>query len=439
MKKNIVFFIIVLNTIISYGQEGSENYIPSTYTMKINYITGCSVAPELNLFTTYTVKGNYSVIDEINTTCSEVNNLLPNISVNNNEFIFTKKIYDNRICSGYGTVYSRKATTSELIKEPFLWVDCFGEIDIQEFYPNNIYIQKVNNNNANICSGEMLNLLAFPSNFDDAAYHWQVSVNNQVSWEDVPMTSTSGMKINDRSITNFSIEDALGENHKQYFGRQIYFRLGYAHRAFTNSIALNYSSCAPILVDVEYENPLCNGYKVDNVIAYFDRQLELNEILNPIQVIPYPKKNGDTPVLVQLNSVQSLEFDAIRQLYKYTLTNPLSNSLINGKTYTVEYQAIKESKPRGTFSSNDYFTFIDPDPLKFTVSSLNPLCHDGSTTISIVAQGGSGEYFYQINGGIKVAFDADTTPDIQEIEMQITDNNKELEIKVTDANDCIEK
>jgi SprB repeat len=301
---------------------------------------------------------------------------------------------------------------------------CNGDASIQSFKPN-LTIQKSNPSTL-VCSGELLDLVGTPSGFPKEAYHWQYSLDNQVTWVDVPAG------FNDNKTTNFSIIDILGVNHENYFGKQIYFRLGYSGRPFTTPIAINYSACAPVIKDRSYLPPLCNGDPVQSIDVYFEKPLEPNEDLFPMQIILYPKTAGDVAKFSQ-NPVTQLIFDATTGWYKYSFIIPVNEQLENNKNYTIEYQARKNLVPRGVLTSSNPFLYSEPAPVLFTATAIPAQCFGEKGKIEITATGGSGIYRYKLNAGDPTEF---VSPIIIEVTSTTDSTIKNHSIRVTDDKGC---
>jgi hypothetical protein len=352
-------------------------------------------------------------------------------------------------CSDSKTV---NKTLLELLKDDFAIQLCAqgsgfnGNFYPLSFIPEGITISNQNLSSQIVCAGEQVDFAAFPSGFPDVVYHWQYSLNNQVTWTDVPVS------INNKSTLNSSITDIIGGNHLNYLGKQIYFRLGYQGKSwFINTIAITYSPCAPVIKDRSYLPPLCNGDPVQSIDVYFEKPLEPNEDLYPMQIIPYPKAAGDVAKFSQ-NPVTQLTFDAITGWYKYSFVIPANEQLENNKNYTIEYQARKNSVPRGVLTSSNPFLYTEPRPLRFTTKENQAQCFGGLGSIEITAWGGSGIYNYEFDGGPVTKFNTttittflDTADNItkQKITIDVTTTtnptNKNHSLRVTDDKDCFDK
>lgn len=267
------------------------------------------------------------------------------------------------------------------------------------FKPN-VTIQ--NNNSDAICSGEQLNLVA-SSGFPNAAYHWQYSKDNQITWIDVPLTIGT-TNTNNTPQTYFSINDLLGDTSEQYFNKQIYFRLGYGqNRPFSNVIPITFSPCAPVIKSIVYEGPQCSGDILQKIEVIFDRNLKLNESIFPLYILD-TDTSITTPFCEQKNRVTSLTLDPITNKYKYSFIE--LNRLISGHSYVVKYQAFFNTTPMGVIQSTDSFTYTEIAPITFDVTKTNStktniLCK-GKSTGSITVQdvnGGNGGYSYSNDGG----------------------------------------
>jgi hypothetical protein len=234
---------------------------------------------------------------------------------------------------------------------------------------------------------------------------------------------------NNNPTTNFSVKDVLGDIHSNYFNKQLYFRLGYQNRPFTDPISITYSACAPVITNLNPIQPNCSGDPM-TVIVTFDRPLDpiKNEKLNNFQII---KKTGE---LTGNQISEIIAFDAVNTL-QYTYNNVIG--LENGEKYTVKYQAFQGVKERGVPETDKDFQYQDPTAVQFEiVSAENPLCHDGTVEIVIRVKGGTGAYkFY------------DDTIEIIPTPINGTDGiyhlknlaPKEYKIKVVDSNGCIDE
>jgi hypothetical protein len=331
-----------------------------------------------------------------------------------------------------------------------------GDCTIEKFTPNGMYIKNLNLANPPVCSGEMLSLAGYPSGFPEEAYHWQYSLDNQVTWNNVP----AGFNDNANGLSNFTMYDVLGDDHVNHFGT-IHFRLGYPYdRPFTTPIAITYSPCAPVITKVDYLGPKCNGENIQNVTVTFDRPLDptKNETLSEIYVVR-ADHTVSTPQLSQL-PVNSFTPD---NKYSFITLGQLEDT----QQYEVRYQAqianpnyvpnpteIGKYLKRGFLTSPaiENFTYNEPKPLRFTTKENQAQCFGGLGSIEITAWGGSGIYNYELDGGPVTKFNTttittflDTADNItkQKITIDVTTTtnptNKNHSIKVTDDKDCFDK
>lgn len=312
---------------------------------------------------------------------------------------------------------------------------CIGTMLVNNFKPNGLSISKINPAiPPEYIAGEQLNLIAVTpgpatNRFPDAAYHWQYSLDNKVTWIDVPLSMSN------KPNPSFTIGDLLGENHVNHFG-PIDFRLGYSNRPFTNPYRITYKPGTVILKDRTYEAPDCYNDDVKSLIAYFDRKLDSGEILSILHIVPYPKPNPSTPMLVQ-PIVSALTFDANTGWYKYSFNIPPGTNLENRK-YVIEYQSEVNGQPKGTLAIGEPFTYQNPEPVKFEIKqALDPLCNNDSVEIALNVTGGTESYKFYVDGVEKTPTpvkEGDGYYHIRGLVPTATNN-----IRVTDTKECIEK
>lgn len=412
--KNVYLFLLIAFSTNVLGQELSYTGVVTvtglTDQVNVSYVLGEGD-------NAYPINGNFSY-----------NNT--NIPVLENYYVGIIS-YDRL---GQGCIGVNTYTATELLEQSIVTVGgCGSFLTLSNFKPYNL---KILTTNREVCAGEQLNLIASPAGYPDAAYHWQYSLDNQVTWFNVPL-HINEKKINKTALSNFSIQEILGDSHLTYVNKTIYFRLGY-NESFISAepLAIKYSPCAPILVDRTYIAPNCNGGSIKEITAYFERPLEPSETLSLMQIIPNPKVNGDSPFFSQQEEITSFFFDASKGLWAYKFVSLDSSKLINTKSYIIEYQAKKNGIPRGTLQSSEPFIYIDATAVQFEiVNAENPACHDGTVEIVISVTGGTGGYkFY------------DDTIEIIPVAIKGTDGfyhlknlaPKVYKIKVTDSNDCID-
>ena len=312
-------------------------------------------------------------------------------------------------------------------------LECFYA-SVTKFKPNVTISNLEVNSPSEICAGSLLQLGAFPAGFDSSVYHWQYSIDNQVNWIDVPLI-INGKTTNNVALTEMTLQELLGTTHLAYLNKTIFFRLGYnQNTSFTNPLAITYSPCAPILVDRTYTAPDCNGGQIKEITAYFERPLKLNETLNPMQIIPFPKTNGDAIFFNQKEPITGLDFDNEKGLWVYKFKYLDSNKLENNKEYIIEYQANMNGMPTGTLQSSQKFKYNDPTAVQFEIiKAENPSCHDGTVEIVISVTGGTGAYKFYLNNIEKFPIkEADGFYHLKNL------SPKEYSIKVTDTNNCID-
>lgn len=324
-------------------------------------------------------------------------------------------------------------------------VSPMGNFYIQSFKPNVSIFLPPNRDPTtgikSICSGEQFGIFAYPTGFPEEIYNWQFSLDNKNTWREVP---------SQYHVANptFTIKDIVfGEDHLNYDGKTLYFRLGYNGKVFSQEIPLIYSACAPIIKKIDYSPPLCYNDNIPNVIITFDRDLKPGETLMPFSIV----RADDTSIIAKQITNPITALDGIDPNKTFSFTN--FNGLENGKNYTIIYQAIQDENARGLIPTPLTFQYTEPEPLTFTIIPTDPLCHDGEGGLTINVTGGSGEYFYSLDDGPKIAFTVTTVETSttinnittisrsasQPITLPVTDAQKSYKIKITDKHGCIEK
>jgi len=289
---------------------------------------------------------------------------------------------------------------------------------------------------ATVCAGEAIELTASPLGFKRATYNWQYKVKNG-TWKNFKYKKNA-----DNSETTylarptFTIAEILNTEDETYTGF-IDIRLGSGQNgAFTGTVKLFYTPCTLVIKNTEYLAPDCNGGRVKSIVASFEGNLGLNEVLWPLRIIPYPKANGDTPKFEQ-DPVTSLVYNPITQWYTYSFKIPEDESLQN-RWYTIEYQSQVNGVPKGTLTSSVPFLYEDPTPVKFEIKqALDPLCNNNSVEIALNVTGGTESYKFYVDGTEK------TPTPVKEADgyyhLRGLNPNAANIIKVTDTKDCIEK
>ncbi|GAA3769925.1 hypothetical protein [Flavobacterium ginsengiterrae] len=278
---------------------------------------------------------------------------------------------------------------------------CMGSLILNNFKPNGLSISKINPAiPAEYIAGQQLDLYAITpgpatNRFPDAAYHWQYSLDNKVTWIDVPLN------LSNRTNPSFSIQDLLGEDHVNHFG-PIDFRLGYSNRPFTDPYRINYTPGTVLVKDRHYEAPDCYKDDVKSLVAYFDRKLMDGEILSILHIVPYPKPTPSTPMLVQ-PTVTTLTYDPVTKWHKYSFVIPQGTNLEN-RWYVLEYQSMVNGQVKGTLAMGEPFLYQNPEMVKFEIkSALNPLCNNDPVEIVLNVTGGSGSYTFLVDNNVKAA------------------------------------
>jgi hypothetical protein len=421
MKKIILFIIL-----FAFSSES----ISQTYTVEINY--GAETVDNNYFCTKYLYgltfegPGRYQPIRSAIFYDSDKSGFR-SVVITNVPNYSNFHLYLANLCEGASVDSdSEYHTASALFKQPFVSVSVARykvRANIKEFKPN-LIIQKANPNNSEVCSGEMLDLAGFPAGFPNEAYHWQYSIDNQATWIDVPYGLNGIPNSNDNPNSNFSIEDLLGNNHIKYWGKKIYFRLGYENRPFTTPYEITYSPCAPIVKSITYNPPLCAGDNIQDVTIIFNRNLFIGEELRNLALI----KTDGTLSGIEIPLVNAFEgTDPDNRFYSIRNFTGLESNTI----YSVKYQAFQGAIARGVITTDEKFTYNEVTPLLFTATPIQPLCNDSTVGITITATGGTPPYAYILDSGTPVEF---TSPyDLSGL------SSAAHTIKVIDKNSCTEK
>ncbi|MCV2486979.1 hypothetical protein OD917_18755 [Flavobacterium sp. SH_e] len=296
---------------------------------------------------------------------------------------------------------------------------------ITNFKPSNLVITNLNLENPNnVCAGEMLNLSVNGAGlYPDVAFHWQYSVDNS-TWIDLPIAK------NNRAITEFSIQELLGNSHINYFNKPLYFRLGYIGRTFTDTFTINYSPCAPVAERIFYLAPKCNGDNIRVIDVFFDRNLKQKEDISLMYVV-----DAVTGAIFFHNTIaiDLFTFDSEAQKFKYSFPN--LGKLENGHTYNIKYQTrLNEQNTGALESTNTPFQYVDPEKLSFSTKGELPSCaggNDGFIEITITS-GTSPFHFYKNQ--------EEVTPEYSNGKYYIRNLSQgNYNIVVTDTSNCIDK
>ncbi|WP_433763340.1 hypothetical protein [Flavobacterium ginsenosidimutans] len=311
----------------------------------------------------------------------------------------------------------------------------FGCLDerfaIDGFKPN-VTISNASTTPSELCAGEQLSLEAYPFGFPAEAYHWQYSLDNAITWIDVPL-NISGRQVNDKEILNISLQELIGTTHTNYINKQVLFRLGYSqNRPFTDALTINYKPCAPVIDSFVYVGPNCYDDNVQSLDVYFDRQLRTNE---QIQIIY--AKNADpaiATIFFQNEAViTQFVFDTQKQKFKYSF--PELGKLENNNFYNIEYQASENGILKGYLvSTQTPFKYTNPEKLSFSTKGELPSCvrgNDGFIEITITS-GTSPFHFYKN--------EEEVIPEYSNGKYYIRNLSQgNYNIVVTDTSNCIDK
>ncbi|WP_264551408.1 hypothetical protein [Flavobacterium sp. N2038] len=445
MKKRYLLFFILL-TIKFYGQTYNFNI---TYGLLCNTCWEGPTGPSYNSYSAsnfrWTITNNATLIakdtDNGYVNYGRIIKNYPNVNIANGNTIKVAINSTGMFHTEDGTGYTCNTNTNTSKTVDNLILDgsvgfsdspCGLTSRIINFTPN-LSIKNLDTANpTTICAGFQLSLSAFSTNdsgiFPAVAYHWQYSLDDS-TWTDLPANI-----INNTPNPVFSIQQLLGANHDSYFNKKIYFRIGYAYRPFSTSLALTYLPCAPVAVKTDYKAPQCTGDNIQGIDVYFEEKLRQNETLSLIYLKNTdPKKT--TPLFSNKVPITTLVYDTASGLYKYSFTT--LGKLEEGNNYNVEYQASMNSVPSGTLKALDTFTYKDPIKVEFNISNqITPSCVGGNDgAIEIEVKGGTKDYKFYVDGTL-------TTATYNAVNDRYYINGltaKTYDIKVTDKFDCIDK
>jgi len=338
-------------------------------------------------------------------------------------------------CSGQHVF---QATAAQLLSKAYTLGH--GSAYVYRFIPNGLTINRTATTDINPCENIELNALP-PQHtgidFPDEAYHWLFKVEGDTQWRDIPLQNANGMKINNDRISRFTMQDLLGDDYMNHFGK-VTFALGYGQEVYsTNTFKVNYVPMAPVIDHIQYIPPICAGDEKELKI-YFKRNLVSGEVLKDFSII---NSTNSSMILYQTtNSIASFIDGSYISIKGFNVED--------GK-YDITYQAFLNGSPKGCIKSVGDIKIANTEPLKFKIIKAdNPKCNNDKIDIIIEANGGTPPYFYddlneetEIVNGLpeikKIRFDASdenkTTVELNDLEL------KEYKIKVTDANKCIEQ
>ena len=470
MKQLYISFFLIF-CLSGFGQGPTYTI---TYSVDFYGDTTCPVVQILPGNYSFTFNGHTVWNDNYDpVTGYDINNLitLPNVPSNSNqagfEFTFHCECEDEALYNNpprQERVYSLQAGSfiQNGMSGDFTSMICPIKFYNADIRPNNLSITNLSQK-TEVCAGEILDLTATPAGFHKEAYHWQYSLDNQVTWKDVPEKKVNGLDITNVKTSNFTIYDILGDDHVNHFG-PIDFRIGYGggsltpinystyqndspSRPFsTNIIRINYSPCAPVLTDVNYEGPKCNGDDIQKLEVTFDTPLDILKGESIYQLYARETANNIAPIkTTPMFSVSNITYPDDSKTYSYSNISQFS-SLENGREYEIIYQAqvnhpldASVKIPKGVMVSAKKFTYKVPTLLKFKIIKAdNPSCTNDQAEVSIDVSGGTGDYNFYVDNVEK----KNPTP-IKEADgyyhIRGLIPTAENSIKVTDVHGCIEK
>lgn len=260
-------------------------------------------------------------------------------------------------------------------------------------------------------SCETVNLYAsdtfIPVNPD--VYTWEYSINGGINWTE--LTDFHGINTFDVAFTDIP---GLVVN------QNIFFRLRYCTGRVSNAVITHFIKCSPDLTSLVPSPTSCSYSNNGGFAATFSRVLNAGEslLLNLAQNAPVGDPGSilvAAPIITSANMVGS--------------TYNWPNTLAAG-TYYLRYQLDNDG------SVYDYgpFNITTPTPVTFDAMWMNINCFGETGSIDITANGGVGNYQYELNGnGSWVNF---TNPNEHLVTGLLTGN---YQLRVRDANGCTEQ
>jgi hypothetical protein len=242
-------------------------------------------------------------------------------------------------------------------------------------------------------------------------WNWQYRFDGS-NWEDF------APKFQEQRSISFKINELAGFENKT----KVYFQAGFGTQ-FTNILPFDISPCTPKIVSTSAPNLTKCTYSNDGAVTFtFERELQDGEqyemallyengraVLDGNKTIP--KDSMTTPTTYTWNNLEAENYQLTYYITKKVGTTVYPNS-----------PALRNS-----------FTISPAPELQFSVSGVNPLCHNDTVELVIHVTGGTGPYRFYLDNIEKFP--------VQEIEGFYHLKNllpKSYDVKVTDANNCID-
>jgi hypothetical protein len=254
------------------------------------------------------------------------------------------------------------------------------------------------------CDNIILNATA---GFPAGLYHWQYLLPGG-TWLPYDYSGASSIEVGIDDIPNLQINQTVN------------FRLEYCPNRYSPIFSFSFNKCSPDLVSLVPISTNCSYSNDGGFTATFSRALNPGEslLLNLAQNAPVGNPGSilvAAPIITSANMVGS--------------TYNWPNTLAAG-TYYLRYQLDNDG------SVYDYgpFNITTPTPVTFDAMWMNINCFGETGSIDITANGGVGNYQYELNGnGSWVNF---TNPNEHLVTGLLTGN---YQLRVRDANGCTEQ
>lgn len=287
----------------------------------------------------------------------------------------------------YAIPYNKNTFTEETLG------GCAGRSNVWS-----IHLKQPTNNK--VCPDQTINL----SN----GWNWQYKYDSN-NWEPLPAQFQGK-----RSIS-FKLKDIGGYDNKS----QIFFQAGYQTQ-FTNTVTYDIISCSPNLVSTSDNNITDCSYSNGSVTFTFSRPLDTGEKFrfnrNLLGSGHITEETSDGPNVEKISNLS----------YKWKNIPP--------GQYEFKYQTQFGSDIPSSLSAVSQFTITARTALTFTARAVEPQCSTDKGGILVSASGGTGTYFYLLDGEPLSQKHAFTSP----YTIPITTDG-DHNVIVIDSFDCIEK
>ena len=273
-------------------------------------------------------------------------------------------------------------------------------------------------------SNDLFSTTPVSGDINNSFYNWEYSINNGSSWQLLPNSTQNKNYIS--ILGNAFLSDT---DH----GRNIDFRVN-TGCSTSNIIRYNHRLSAPHISSIDTKSVACFEDINGSIKINFDRALRTGESFS-ISIEDLDDQTGTVKGIPVYETVQSASNITLEPDNSFTFNESIGKPLppgnfrikllgfING--FSTYIEGINHTKD---------FTITEPTPVEFSLSKVDVWCHGGSDgEISISANGGTGNYEYQLDGGNWEVF---SNGGIHTMKGLLPETYK---LKVRDSNGCIAK